>query len=243
MSDEMVTLTTFGDPIEAQLVKSRLEEEGISAFITGGEAGGLFAGMGGAFGLVRLLVAERDQERAIAILEDAEEEADEQQPEGQETAIRAPEWRRQTAAGRTDSSISDIKGDIVPGEPSASGPTEAIELQGDEEDEEDHHIAWRPDEVAWRALKAAVVGLMFVPFFFCLFTPAPIVFVLPFAILPIALEVYSLSLLVRLIAGENLSYAGKWKVAAALVIALAVLAPLALFLSGILAAILANFIR
>ena len=64
MADEMVTIATFGNPLQAEAMKNHLEAEGIPAFVTGGEAGGLFAGMGGAFGLVSSRLAATIRSRA-----------------------------------------------------------------------------------------------------------------------------------------------------------------------------------
>ena len=67
MSDEPTTVATFSDAFEANLAKSRLEEAGIRAFVTGDQIDSTWR-LGGAFGGVKLLVAERDLAEAKRLL-------------------------------------------------------------------------------------------------------------------------------------------------------------------------------
>lgn len=67
MSDEPTTVATFSGSFEANLAKSRLEEAGIRAFITG-EAIESTWHLGGAFGGVKLLVAEKNVAEAKTLL-------------------------------------------------------------------------------------------------------------------------------------------------------------------------------
>jgi hypothetical protein len=68
MSDEPTTVATFSDSFEANLAKGRLEEAGIRAFVTGDAIDSTWH-LGGAFGGVKLLVAERDLAEAKNLLD------------------------------------------------------------------------------------------------------------------------------------------------------------------------------
>src|SRR5690242_20709945 len=81
MTDKMVLLGIYGNPIEAELVRAELEAEGIRACVLGTTSGDLFSGMGVGWSNVQLLVPEGDYERATQLLaEEAEarEYADEE---------------------------------------------------------------------------------------------------------------------------------------------------------------------
>ncbi len=68
MSDKLITIATYDTVAEAGLVRSRLEAEGIPAFLGDEESMGLnFIGF--AIGGVKLQVPERDAERARILLE------------------------------------------------------------------------------------------------------------------------------------------------------------------------------
>src|SRR5207244_6007231 len=76
MDDKLVEVARFGDAVEAELAKNRLEAEGIRAFLGTENTGGLFAGMGLAFGGISLHVAEADLARAAALLDTPAEDED-----------------------------------------------------------------------------------------------------------------------------------------------------------------------
>jgi len=204
MSDEMVTIATFGDPIEAQVIKNRLEEEGITAFITGGESGGLFAGMGGAFGLVRLLVAEKDEERALAILDEtAEEDLPDEPDTDPVTSIRAAGGNEpdEDEDSEPDGRIQSVPGvkeaAALPRSPRGDAP--AVKLADNDDDEtEEPRVDWGAEDYAARAWKAAVLGVL---------------------ILPPLLHLYSIWCIIRLYSiDEELSPAGRRKFYGALFI-------------------------
>jgi hypothetical protein len=218
MSDEMVTIATFGDPIEAQVFKNRLEEAGITAFITGGESGGLFAGMGGAFGLVRLVVAEKDQEQALAILDETPEEDLPDEPETEPaTAIRPAAWKGESS--EKDDSEPEARVQAAPGIKEAGGPAgglaqgKAAEVKGADEDDMDApRLDWGAEDYAARAWKAAVLGVLVVP--------------------PL-LHFYSIWCIIRLYSiDEELSPAGRRKLYGALMIDILAVTVLPLLLCG-----------
>ncbi len=67
MDQPLTTVATFSTPLEAELARNRLEEQGIVAFVADAEAAGLWH-LGGAFGSVKLQVAESDASAARVIL-------------------------------------------------------------------------------------------------------------------------------------------------------------------------------
>ena len=68
MSERLRTLATFGSPVEANLARNRLEAAGIQAFLADEETVGMAWHLTNAIGGVRLQVANRDAEEALAIL-------------------------------------------------------------------------------------------------------------------------------------------------------------------------------
>jgi hypothetical protein len=69
MNDELVTIATFGNSIEAGIAKAALQVEGIHAAIAGEDPGGALAFMTSSIG-VKLLVRREDMKAALQVLED-----------------------------------------------------------------------------------------------------------------------------------------------------------------------------
>ena len=69
--DDLVTIATFSSTVDAELAKSRLESEGISAALGNELASGLMPFLGPGLGGVTLQVANHDVERAKEVLGDA----------------------------------------------------------------------------------------------------------------------------------------------------------------------------
>ncbi len=78
-SDRFITLRHVGDPVEAEMLRDLLEQEGIPATVQGTNHSALLGGLGAAALRVPLQVPERDAERAREILS-ALEEYDEVEP-------------------------------------------------------------------------------------------------------------------------------------------------------------------
>jgi hypothetical protein len=99
MAGKIVTLAIFHDPVRAQLVRNRLEAEGIPTFLSGDEAAGIFGGTGAT--PVQLQVSEEHLRRALWLLGSLtdDDEESEELDEGSEDstaitdrqAIRSPE--------------------------------------------------------------------------------------------------------------------------------------------------------
>jgi hypothetical protein len=70
MNNELMTVAIFGNPFEATIARSCLEGAGISAFLSDeGTSVALTNGMGG----IKLQVAARQSEQAIAVLTDSQQ--------------------------------------------------------------------------------------------------------------------------------------------------------------------------
>jgi hypothetical protein len=116
MSDELVTVATFGDVVEANIARSRLEASGIEAVLADDRLVGVMPLLTGAIGGIRLRVRESDAEKAISALDTGESEDE------------APE----------------VQGAALPPE----DPAEPLSIR---------------EKKADRALKGAVLGLLFLP--------------------------------------------------------------------------------
>ena len=71
MTDDLKTVSTHRTVLEAELVKSLLEAEGIEAFIHAPHAHDLYPGV---LGEVMLQVRDRDMEDALKVLKDSRSE-------------------------------------------------------------------------------------------------------------------------------------------------------------------------
>jgi hypothetical protein len=68
MNDTLVTVATFWNPMEANLVRNRLEAAGLQAFLESAESVNMAWYLTNAFGGIKLQVGEEDAETALAIL-------------------------------------------------------------------------------------------------------------------------------------------------------------------------------
>ena len=65
----LITIKTYPDRTEAELVKGVLESKGIKAMVSADDAGGMNPALLWATGGVRLLVKKKDIQKAIEVLE------------------------------------------------------------------------------------------------------------------------------------------------------------------------------
>ncbi|MBM81704.1 MAG: hypothetical protein CMJ78_14080 [Planctomycetaceae bacterium] len=68
---QLVTISTFSTQWQASIVRSQLEEEGITTFLSDSEAIGMAWHLRNALGGVKLQVADQDVERALSLLEES----------------------------------------------------------------------------------------------------------------------------------------------------------------------------
>jgi hypothetical protein len=92
MEDKIVTLNTYYDPILAEIIRTRLEANGISCFIADGNTIGANPLYNQALGGVKIKVFEKDVERCREILAQNEELSLEDEP-GIEAANTCPYCR------------------------------------------------------------------------------------------------------------------------------------------------------
>lgn len=76
MAAELQTIASFSDPVEAELVASRLDEEGITADVIGDLTNNAFSGLGYTAGRIDILVPTAELERARAVLAEFAKEID-----------------------------------------------------------------------------------------------------------------------------------------------------------------------
>jgi hypothetical protein len=204
MSDKIVTLAMFHDPLAAEMARNRLTAEGIPAMVTGDTTGGLFGGMGGAFGMVHLQVAENNLARATRILDAMEDDLDDDGDSAGITAKKGGKKRRRQGPERDeepDEPEEAIQAERPAGERPRKDPPggEASETamaasplppRPKDDDEDEPRLSVGPDDLASRAWKAAIIGLVLMPFYF----------------VGVPVQIYSVTLLFRLMATpEDLS--------------------------------------
>jgi hypothetical protein len=173
MSDRMVLLAVFGNPVEAELARAQLEAEGIRAVVMGTGSGDVFAGMGVGLSNVQLLVPEEDRERAAEALDAAESElARDLREERERLARRRKRRRRPSTAIKEEGAAANPTTDIraaaeSPAQDEAAGAPPPVEAEAEEPPPEDdgaadeiesRPVTWTPDDMAERAFRAALFG-------------------------------------------------------------------------------------
>jgi hypothetical protein len=162
MSDKIVPLAMFQNPVEAQIAKNRLEAEGIRVLLTGDDAGIVFSGLGGVSGTVHLEVSEENYPKAIALLESFDEEDDEKQKEQPPSTAITGE-ASQSSASRTDIQTTAATRPINPGaDTRIAAHTEEPSLKDFDEDDDATRspLTWQADAYAGRACLAAIISVM-----------------------------------------------------------------------------------
>jgi len=149
MTDKLVTLATFGSPVEARIVCNRLEAEGVQAFLAGESSGSTLWHVGTALGGVKLEVAEKDYDRAAKLLEAG------QKP------VTAGDWEKEPSAGMKPGAVVETYGGDVPHNNEDYDDEDAYDEEYDDEDAYDH-LEPRNEDLR-RAFTAAVFGLFIFP--------------------------------------------------------------------------------
>jgi len=203
MPEQLVTLARYFDPMAAQLVKNRLETEGVRVFLTGDAGGGTFPGLGAAFNSVYVQVFEEDLPKAQAILAASEEALEEDEAADASTAVMDREAVRGSDAAPDEGCESeDIQ--AAPPTPALSEPMEAgitrvpapaVQLATRRDEAVDPVIHWRSDDLATRAWRAAVFAVMLMALGF---TQWGDLFCGGLYLVGIPVQIYSLWLLARL---------------------------------------------
>ena len=138
MSNDLVTVATFTDPVEANLAKNRLEASGVRASLANEETVDMDWLLGNALGWIRLEVGDQDADAARAVLNDEDE------------------LEASSAKGPEDFSSAIGEGEPIP-EPDPE--------DGDDDDAADDfdRIPTVRERNAERAFRGAVLGILFFP--------------------------------------------------------------------------------
>jgi len=217
MSEKLVTLAKFFDPMAAQLARNRLETEGIRVFLTGDGSGGTFPGLGAAFNSVYVQVFEEDFRQAQTVLEANEEEMKDDPSTGS-TAIADREAVRDKAANAAAPEVSEeiqteprTSARPVTAETSITREPPPAEQPADGGDDADAPVIhWRSDDLATRAWRAAVIAVLLLSLGYTFWGGLFLV--------GIPIQFYSLWLLARLaFMQEDLGGRGTWQLYGALI--------------------------
>jgi hypothetical protein len=159
MPENFVTVATFTEPAEAEIVCARLRDEGIAAFVTGDIATGVFPGLG-ATSQVQLQVPQVDLERAQTILAASMKQAEESAKE------RSLFWSCPRCGWHADyeTELCPACGALLDPPYDPDLPAEQEEDEDAAEKEPDARPAatadtWVGDKLATRAFRAAIAGL------------------------------------------------------------------------------------
>ncbi len=153
MDDKLVTIATFGNAVEANLAKNRLETAGIRAFLADADTVDMAWQLAGALGGIKLQIPEGDEEVARSLLE------------GPQEAVAA---RAAGAARRKQRKVIKLTAVTAAGPRMPSVAADEFDEDDDEADfgdDEDDDEAEVPeiDRVADRAFRSALFGILFFP--------------------------------------------------------------------------------
>jgi len=164
-SEEFVTIAKFSDAQEASMVRARLESEGISGLVTGGEINNTLWHLGPTIAGVELKVASEQAEQAAELLESFRET----KPSASHEDWTCPKCGEHVEAGfdvcwscgAVFGEAEEVEGDVEPVRSDEKPPEATTDEPSDvEETEEPTETA---DEQAYRAFRAALIGLIFFP--------------------------------------------------------------------------------
>jgi hypothetical protein len=201
MSEKLITIATFANPVEANLAKNRLETAGIRAFLADEETVDMAWQLTGAVGGIKLQIPEGDEEVALSLLEKPMEAVERR-------ATGRP--RRKTRKVIKLTTAITVDGPRMVTERAEELEEDEEPVFGDDEDDEEEEEPSEIDQVAERAWRGALLGILFFP-----------------------IQLYVFGLLIHVIfARERPSPRLWWKVGVAAVVNLSVLAFLFLFLTA-----------
>jgi len=152
MDEKLVTIATFGNTVEANLAKNRLETAGIRAFLADADTVDMAWQLTGAVGGIKLQIPEGDEEVALSLLE---------------RPLDAVSRRANGSPRRKQRKViilTAITKDVL------RVPAEAAEeLDGDDEegalgeDDDEEAEPSEIDQAAERAWRGALLGILFFP--------------------------------------------------------------------------------
>jgi hypothetical protein len=171
MHDRLITIASFATPLEARMAMNQLEAAGIRAALEGEATTGMAWHLTNAIGGVKLLVLERDSERAIAILDGADDEHDSAtEGLGEDADFNEPDdedWDEDTDEDHDDEEHDDEEHDDEDHDDEEHDDEEVEDAASDganeAEDDEAEEKLTRREEDADRAFRGTVVGILFFP--------------------------------------------------------------------------------
>ncbi len=138
MSNDLVTVATFANPVEANIAKNRLEASGVRAFLANEETVDMDWLLGNALGWIKLEVGEQDADAARAVL-------------NQHHGLKAS----------SAVEIAEVSPAIAEAEPILE-PDEEDDQEEEEGGDFDPALTIRERD-AGRAFRGAVLGVLFLP--------------------------------------------------------------------------------
>lgn len=161
VDDDLVTIATFPSPQEANIAKSALNAEGVEAFVQGEITTSMLSYYGSSVAGARLQVRKSDSSRATEFLSVIESR---EQPPESIGPWTCPNCQSEVDAGFAVCwSCGRDADDVSP--PTQTDKRESeIPQDGHEEDQPTRIES--PDELANRAFRAAIWGIVFFPFWF-----------------------------------------------------------------------------
>jgi hypothetical protein len=173
MPEQLVTVAAFVTPGEADLAKNRLEEAGISAHLQDADTVGWLWHMSIAVGGVKVQVAESDAAQALSLLtRDAETSPSEgEQDASTHTAIQAA-WPCSRCGSPVNpvaltcpacgAPANDLQ-ELTPPSPTAISTVRPADEEDEKDEEDEDSDTTAANQLAARAYKAAIFGLVFCP--------------------------------------------------------------------------------
>jgi hypothetical protein len=201
MDDKLITIATFGNAVEANLAKNRLETAGIRAFLADADTVDMAWQLTGAVGGIKLQIPVGDEEVALSLLEKPLEAVSHR-------ASGRPRRKTRKVIKLTAITRDGVRVATEPA-PEADEEDDDAFFSEDEDDEEEEETS-EIDQVAERAWRGALIGILFLP-----------------------IQLYVFGLLLHVIfSREKPSPALRWKVVAAAAINLPILFLCFLFLTA-----------
>jgi hypothetical protein len=151
MSEKLITIATFGNAVEANLARNRLETAGIRAFLADADTVDMAWQLTGAVGGIKLQIPEGDEEVALSLLGQPLEAVSRR-------ASGSPSRKRRKVIKLTAITRDGVR----------VGAEDADEEEddspfGEDEDDEEEEGPSEIDQVAERAWRGALIGILFLP--------------------------------------------------------------------------------
>ena len=189
MSDKLVTIASYLEPVEADMLQYRLEEQGIRCVLDNFGAVQMAWILTQAVGGIKLLVFEQDVDQARAIIAEMQEELAEAKrqaaaaAEDQENklaghpsgAANEEKFAEQDQTSSAEDQRSEVSENTSPWSPPQSHAPLSAEanhraehatsqpLANEDEDSDDLPILNGREEMALKSLRAVIIGYLFMP--------------------------------------------------------------------------------